>query len=117
MMPEVGLTNKRRQEMMDRLGQLMFDWEQAQDELMAKHKAELDEIGKLKEILKKEILIEKQTVVSEKLEVQYHRGSVKWDTKWLDGFAIAHPEYELAKYRETTSPTVAFKLREYDDGR
>lgn len=68
------------------------------------------DIENLKAELKEEILKRQESVKTEVLNISYRNGSVKWDTKWLDGFAIEHPEFKLGKYRKVSDPTVAFYL-------
>ena len=108
----IDLTLKKRHELMDRLGQLMFDWEEAQRKLEEEHRAELEEIEKLKDILKKDIMLEQRSDSSEKLEIKYSKGRVTWKTNWIEGFALGHPEYELMQYRSQSAPYVSFCLRE-----
>ena len=38
------------------------------------------------------------------------RGSTRWDTKFLEGYVLNHPE--LLKYKLEGKPTVAFKLKD-----
>ena len=108
----LDLDLKKRHELMDRLGQLMYDWEEAQRKLEEEHKEELDEINKLKDILKKEIMLDQKSDESEKLTVKYSKGRVTWKTNWIEGFALGHPEYELMQYRTQSAPYVSFCLRE-----
>lgn len=70
----------------------------------------VEDIENLKAELKEEILKREESVKTEVLTITYRNGSVKWDTKWLDGFAIEHPEYRLGRYRKVGDPTVAFYL-------
>lgn len=69
-----------------------------------------EDIENLKAELKQEILNRQESVRTNFLTVSYRKGAVKWDTKWLDGFAIEHPEYKLGRYRKIGDPTVAFCL-------
>lgn len=70
----------------------------------------LEDIENLKAELKDEILKREESIKTAYLTVSYRKGAVKWDTKWLDGFAIEHPEFKLGKYRKVGDPTVAFCL-------
>lgn len=106
------LTLKKRHEMMDRLGQLMYDNEEDYRKYMEEHKERFDEIEKLKDILSKEIMLDKQSDSSEKLEIKYSKGRVTWNTKWIEGFAMGHPEYNLEQYKSIGKPYVSFSLRE-----
>ena len=69
-----------------------------------------EDIENLKAELKEEILKREESVKTSVLTITYRNGSVKWDTKGLDGFAIEHPEYKLGRYRKIGDPTVAFCL-------
>lgn len=69
-----------------------------------------EDIENLKTELKEEILERQESVKTDFLTATYRKGAVKWDTKWLDGFAIEHPEYRLGRYRKIGDPTVAFVL-------
>jgi hypothetical protein len=90
----------------------MFDWEEAQRKLEEEHRDQLDEINKLKDILKKDIMLEQQSDKSEKLEIKYSKGRVTWKTNWIEGFALGHPEFGLMQYRTQSAPYVSFCLRE-----
>ena len=81
--------------------QLQFDLENR--ELVAK-------IADLKDEIKAEILERKESVEADVMKVQYRKGAVKWDTKWLEGYSIDHPE--ILKYKTAQKPTVAFVLKD-----
>ena len=95
---------------MDELGQLMFDVEEEQRRFDQAHEAQLQKINDLKEELKAVFLASKESAISEKLKITYRKGASKWQTSWLEGYVIDHPE--LAKYRSEGKPTVAFILRD-----
>lgn len=109
------MTKEELNEKMQLLAQLMYGLEQAQLSFDFEHRVETEKIKALKAELKEEVLKAKETLKSEGLEVQYRKGAVKWQTSWLDGYSIDHPE--IVKYRSEGKPTVAFVLREDDDGR
>ena len=75
-----------------------------------------ERIENLKTEVKEEILKRQDTVRIPLLTATYRKGAVKWDTKWLDGFAIEHPEYQLGRYRKVGDPTVAFSLPKEMEG-
>lgn len=108
----VDLTLKKRHELMDRLGQLMYEEEEDYRAYLEQHKERSDEIEKLKGILKQEILLDQKSDESEKLTIKYSKGRVQWKTNWIEGFALGHPEYELMQYRSQSAPYVSFCLRE-----
>lgn len=111
-MNEIELNEK-----MDELGRLMHELENEQLEFDLKTRTLCHKIAELKDQLKPVFLERKEGLKSQCLEVRYRKGAVKWDTKWLDGYSIDHPE--IARFRKTGEPTIAFLLREEweDDGR
>ena len=111
------MTEEELKAKMNELGHLMHDWEIAKEGLEASHFNMLKRLGELRDELKEYFLKEKKSMTSDTLVAQYRKGAVKWDTKWLDGYAIDHPE--ISKFRKEGAPTIAFKVREEhdDDGR
>ena len=83
--------------------QLQFDYE---------HKDLIEEIEDLKNDLKPEILARKESVESDVMKAQYRKGAEKWETKWLEGYSIDHPE--ILKYKTVGKPTVAFSVKDFD---
>jgi len=102
-------------DLMDELGKAMRKYEDAQLQFDLENRELVETIATLKDAIRPAILKGKETVKSQCLEARYRKGAVKWNTSWIDGFAIEHPEYELGKYRKVGEPTVAFVLRS-DDG-
>lgn len=98
---------------MDELGKLMHEMEEALLDFDFQHQDQVERIDALKAELKPEILALKESVMSECLKAQYRKGAVKWETKWLDGYSLDHPE--ILKFRTEGKPTVAFVLREDND--
>ena len=49
-----------------------------------------------------------QTVKGSALMAVWNKGRVKWDTKGLDGYAIAHPEIEA--FRSEGEPSVSIRV-------
>lgn len=110
------MTNEELKTKMDELGKLMHGMDEEQLKFDAKFRKVTERIGELKDELKDEILSRKETVESECLKAQYRKGAVKWQTNWLEGYSLDHPE--IMKFRSEGKPTVAFSLREdADDGR
>lgn len=95
---------------MDDLGQKMFEMEQLEEQFRQAHEEAYQAIADLKEEIKKEVISLGRTVETLKIKVEYRRGSVRWDTKFLEGYVLAHPE--LMKYKVEGKPTVAFKLKD-----
>ena len=104
------MTEFELKQKMEKLGDLIKIKQFRQMKFDNENKELDDRIDDLKTELKTEILQRKQSIVSEHLIAQYRKGPVKWETKWLDGFAIDHPEYHLGQYRKIGDPTVAFSF-------
>ena len=114
-MTETELKNK-----MDELGKALHELEEKQLAFDMANKTLCEKIADMKAELKTVFLEMKTSKKSQCLEVRYRKGSVKWKTNWLEGFASGHPEYFLEKYRSVGEPTVAFIVRDEgwdDDGR
>lgn len=94
----------------DELGQKMFDIKQLEDKFQQEHEAEYKAIADLKEEIKTEVISLGRTMETLKLKVEFRRGSTRWDTKFLEGYVLNHPE--LMKYRLEGRPTIAFKLKD-----
>ena len=69
----LDLTLKKRHELMDRLGQLMYEDERDYYEYLELHRERSEEIKKLKDILGKEIMLDKRSDETEKLAINYYR--------------------------------------------
>ena len=95
---------------LDTLGQLMFEMKQLEDAFQAQHAAKLQQIADLKEEVKAEVLTLGRTAETLKLRAELRRGSTRWDTKFLEGYVLNHPE--LYKYKREGKPTVAFILKD-----
>ena len=105
-------------EKMDELGRAMRTLEDKQLEFNMENRDLTERIADLKNELKEYFLERKESKTSQCLSVQYRKGAVKWETNWLDGFAIEHPEYNLGQYRKVSKPTVAFSTIDdsWDEG-
>jgi hypothetical protein len=57
--------------------------------------------------LKSEVLALGTSVKSTVLHAVWNKGRVSWDTKSLDGYALAHPE--LLPYRKEGEPSVSIR--------
>ena len=64
-------------------------------------------VAELQERIKAEVLRVGETVTGSFKQAVYQRGRVTWDTKGLDGFAVAHPE--VATFRKQGDPIVVIK--------
>lgn len=111
------MTSEELKQKMDDLGRAMREMEDRQTIFNAENRGLEHRIAELKDELKPVFLGMKDGMKSQCLEVRYRKGAEKWDTKWLDGYSVDHPE--INRFRKTSEPTVAFLLREEweDDGR
>jgi hypothetical protein len=53
------------------------------------------------------VLAHGETVKGDKYKAVFSKGRVTWDTKGLDGFAVAHPEIETLK--RVGNPSVSIR--------
>lgn len=67
-----------------------------------------DEYKTLESEIKDEIIKNKETVRGDYLMAVYTQGRTSWDTKSLDGYAVAHPE--VAIFKKTGEPSVAIRV-------
>lgn len=70
-------------------------------EMLAKKKSELTEA------INKAVLEKKESVKGELLHAVFSLGRTTWDTKKLEGYAIAHPE--INELKKTGSPSVSIR--------
>lgn len=104
------MTEEALKEKMDQLGQMMFEMEQLEESFRQAHEEAYMAIDALKQEIKTDVIELGHTVETMKLKVEFRRGSTRWDTKFLEGYVLNHPE--LYKYRLEGKPTVAFKLKD-----
>ena len=57
--------------------------------------------------IKAAVLTHGQSVRGTRLLAVFMKGRVVWDTKQLDGYAVAHPE--IAAFRSVNAPTVSIR--------
>lgn len=94
----------------DELAQRMFDMKELERQFDEKHAAEIMAINDLQKEVKEAVVDLGHTMETLKMKVEFRRGSTRWDTKFLEGYVLNHPE--LCKYRLEGKPTVAFKLKD-----
>lgn len=66
-----------------------------------------ENIGIATNSIKQAVLIGGESVKGHFLQAVYMKGRVSWDTKGLDGYAVAHPE--MAAFRLVGEPGVAIR--------
>lgn len=104
------MTKEELMNKIDTLGQLMYDMQELEQMFQEAHEAEYKAIDALKQEIRTEVIDLGQTVETLKCKVEFRRGSTRWDTKFLEGYVLNHPE--LNRYRLEGRPTVAFKLKD-----
>ena len=111
------MTDEELVRKMDTLGQCLHDLEQKQIEFDEANRELVTQIAELKDQLKPVFIKRKTGMVTDKLEVIYRKGAMRWDSKMLKSFAVENEWLNTAL--KESEPTVAFKLREEhdDDGR
>ncbi len=81
------------------------------DDIAAEEKTSLDALqGGIDELtaeVKADVLNAGATVKGDYMMAVYNKGRVSWDTKGLDGFAIAHPEMQA--FRKVGEPTITLR--------
>lgn len=105
MMDEQALKAK-----IDELGQRMFNMKLKQERFDQENSAEIKAINALRKEIGDEVISLGRTMETMKLKVEFRRGSTRWDTKFLEGYVLNHPE--LLRYKLEGKPTVAFKLKD-----
>ncbi len=103
------MTDGELEERMTYLGYMMHEKELKEEQFLLDNKDFFQEIEDRKEEIRKEILARKTNADSRTLKVTYRKGAVRWDTKWLDGYSLDHPE--INKYRKQGEPSVSFSLK------
>ena len=102
------MTETELLEKMKNLGGLLRSFEIKKREF-EKQTADLnDQIDKLKSGLKEVFLERKESMTTDRLVVQYRKGTVRWDTATLNVYVKTHPE--MAVFQKIDKPTVAFSL-------
>jgi hypothetical protein len=66
-----------------------------------------ENINALTDCIKQAILEEGVSIKGTFLHAIYVKGRVSWDTKGLDGYAVAHPE--MAAFRKVGDPSVSIR--------
>lgn len=67
-----------------------------------------DGVSALTAEIKQDIISHGASVKADFLHAVYAKGRISWDTKGLDGYAVAHPE--IASFRTQGQPSVAIKV-------
>ena len=62
------------------------------------------ERAQLEAEVRNNVMVSGESVVGEIYRASYVKGRVSWDTKALDGYAVAHPE--IAQFKKLGAPSV-----------
>ena len=88
------------QEVKDKIAEIKAEFAD-KIEVMANEKAMLEAA------IKEEVLFAGRTIKGNTHAFTFTKGRTSWDTKLLDGYAVAHPELEVA--RKVGSPSVSIR--------
>jgi len=78
-------------------------------EIGPKMEAVSEAIAELEQDVKAAVLAHGASVKTEHLHAIVNKGRVRWDTRGLGGYAVAHPEIEA--FRTTGKPSVSLRKR------
>jgi ABC-type phosphate transport system auxiliary subunit len=78
-----------------------------ESEFLGKHEAINDKANPLEAEIKQAIIQYGASVKGTFLHAVFMKGSVKWDSKSLDGYMVAHPE--IASFRKVGEPTCSIR--------
>ena len=65
--------------------------------------------AELADLIKAEVIAAGQTISGEHHQAVYSKPRVSWDSKGLEGYAVAHPE--ILVFRTEGSPSVSLRVR------
>ena len=77
------------------------------DEFADKSAGAQANIAELTDAIKVDVLTGAKSVKTEHLQAVFVKGRVSWDTKGVEGYALAHPE--LMTYRKEGEPSVSIR--------
>ena len=105
MLPEPKTTEGKIREMLDYLAQAQDQLERIRRENGIE---EIEEaIASMKKAIGAEVLAHGAPVKGSVLQAIINKGRVSWDSKLLEGYAVAHPEIKAA--RKEGEPTVTIR--------
>lgn len=94
---------------MEKLAMVKEELQALKDSFENDNRYLIDGIAKLEEEIKTEALKYKRSIVSPNVELVYNDGRVTWDSRFLSGYAINHPEILDAK--KVGKPFVSIKMK------
>ena len=66
-------------------------------------------VAELADLIKAEVIAAGQTISGEHHQAVYSKPRVSWDSKGLEGYAVAHPE--ILVFRSEGNPSVSLRVR------
>ena len=96
------------EEKVTKLAEKMLRLELLKAQFEADNKALIDEIASDSAEIKAEVLERGETVKTPAMHAIWNKGKTTWDSRLLDGYAVAHPE--ILQARKVGNPTVSFRL-------
>ena len=90
------------------LAKLKTDFEEEKARFNADTAKMQELIADLESNIKDEVLMRGESVKTDYMTVTWNKGRVSWNSKLLEGYAMAHPD--ILGARNIGDPTVSFKL-------
>ena len=90
------------------LADLKADFEVLKAQFEADNALLTENIKNLEEQIKAEVLQSGESVKTDKIMAVWNKGKTTWDSRLLDGYAVAHPE--ILQARKVGNPTVSFRM-------
>ena len=108
---EIDLLNGERQAMIDKvitpeIKAQLENIDREIDPIIEKFNARVAELA---DLIKAEVIAAGQTISGEHHQAVYSKPRVSWDSKGLEGYAVAHPE--ILVFRTEGNPSVSLRVR------
>ena len=107
----IDLLNSERQAMIDKvitpeIKAKLAEIDEEIDPIIEKFNARAAELA---DLIKAEVIVAGQTISGDHHMAVYSKPRVSWDSKGLEGYAVAHPE--ILVFRSEGNPSVSLKVR------
>ena len=108
---EIDLLNGNKQELIDKvitpeIKAQLENIDREIDPIIEKFNARVAELA---DLIKAEVIAAGQTISGEHHQAVYSKPRVSWDSKGLEGYAVAHPE--ILVFRTEGNPSVSLRVR------
>ena len=108
---EIDLLNGERQTMIDKvitpeIKEQLENIDREIDPVIEKFNARAAELA---DLIKAEVIAAGETISGEHHQAVYSKPRVSWNSKGLEGYAVAHPE--ILVFRTEGSPSVSLRVR------